>query len=323
MGKNKRRQQQNSGTVPNPPALPEAPETDDSFDDVAVDGVKEEAEADVDADDWDDDAPQVHDPSEDQPGEVYEFPDGALVPVRCENCAMWNTPQPFLGDKTMCRPGKPVQVLIGDQQVTRPMSESLWSCRSYFVPKAIDLTPAVPQTPGQAAALLKATAWVKAGVALHLKASKLAERYRETNEAVVGGLPQLAAMTKTPDEYRYVYPMLQFLADNIVRRHKETKRTPRVKKLQYHRYDQVEWVDQKTGATLQGCVASLSLRTNRIDIVLTPESAALVHEGAVGSLPVRYDYQQWRALQPTVVASAALVNTTPEPEATDGAAQED
>jgi hypothetical protein len=311
--KNKQRHE-----VPAAPARPQTADVD-NFNDFEDDETPEAETSDTTdeaEDNWDEDAEQVHDPSEDQPREVFTDQHGKVTPMLCRNCALWATPQTFLDNKVMCRPGKTTSVQIGDQLVDRPMAEDLWSCRAYFIPRGLDLNQAVPTSVGQAAVTLQASKWLRCGVALQQQVDKFATKYQQDRDDVDAVLPALSAIILTDDAYRYTLPLVQSLADTMVQQHKASRKQKRPGKVRYRVGDEVAWVDPGTGTTLQGFILTKVMpRTTQIDVLLSAASAATVQQGRKAPLQVRYDFAQWRQYNPTVTQAANVVVVGPEGDA--------
>lgn len=301
MSKNKNKQRGNA-------VAPEAPKkpTDDQATETGGTEEFEDRE-----DDWDDDAPVIPDPSETDVA-VYVAPDGTEVPVVCRNCAMWGTPHAFLGGKAMCYEGKLVNVLINDEDVKRPMAEDIWSCSAYFVPRGLDITAAVPASPGQAAVTLKAAKWLKGSVEMRTKAAGIVKRYQEPLDGWLDRMDALSDTIATPDDYRFVFPLIQLLADSIVKQHRKVRQVGpgRGAGQKFQKGDAVQWTDATTGAKMVGWIMSIALRTNQVTVMLDQKSAAAVKPGTTGSLLVVYDYRLWRGYDPEVTQQTSVVMMT-------------
>lgn len=305
MSKNK-----NHPNMPTLPAKPADVEEAAGFDDfdaeegeeaAAPDAVDERSEA-----EWDENAAQVSDPADDPVTEVFTKIDGTVIPIKCSNCKMWNTPHAFLGNRVMCKPGKLVKVVIDEVEQERPMSEELWSCRAYFVPRDMDLS--LPESVGQAAMVRKLGAYLKAGVAAHLKAVTFAAEFDEDLAAVRARLLSVASTLTTEDDLTYVFPLVQFLCDNILRQHRNAGRVrkPSVAKVKFNPGDVVEWTDEKTGSKLDGWIMVINNRASRIKLMLSDKAVAVVQADATKPFVLDYDYQKWLAMNPVVMQAASV-----------------
>jgi hypothetical protein len=219
---------------------------------------------------------------------------------------MWNTPHAFLGNRVMCKPGKLVKVVIDEVEQERPMSDELWSCRAYFVPRDMDLS--LPESVGQAALVRKLGGYLKAGVAAHQKAATFAAEFEEDLTAVRARLLSVASVLTTEDDLTYVFPLVQFLCDNILRQHRNAGRVrkPSIAKVRFSPGDVVKWTDEKTGSDLDGWILAINNRASRIKLMLSDKAAAVVQADTTKPFVLDYDYQKWLAMGPVVTQAASV-----------------
>jgi hypothetical protein len=249
-----------------------------------------------------------------------EVPAGTQLQVKCENCAVWETPLEARGGKPLCKPGYPIEVKTdeGEERKWR-MAAHRFSCQKHFVPKEIEdalsyVTSDVDLVRGLAWAFpaIEAFGKLQDRIRKHAEKNGLGDQ-TETIETVA----EFMMLFRSYEQAQYVKPLIKHVHKNL-----QAKKKPASKaKSSFQPGAEVEWDDAGSGQRVSGTIRTIGGPKKLITLLVSGEDAAALkpkyaqkwqeeNEGeSLNNLviQVRYSYQEWKDERNPSVKSEAVV----------------
>jgi len=300
----------------------------DDWDDVDVD----EEDTAEDTEGWDDET----DPNEDteaepevelDPEDPLKFPTqyytvqvpyqqddqtieaGTDIEIKCGNCAAWDAPLKARGNKPLCKPGAPCVLPASDGQEPKHwrMQDDRYSCQTHFIPKDMeDVLTHLTDDPDQVRMLL----WAFPAIAQFVK---LQQRIRQFH-AKRGGDPEKSIdnvldfmqLFNSAQQQELVRPFIKRVVDGLSQ---SRKKKPGPSRTAFRSGDSVTWEIQP-GKSVEGFILSIGGRGKCVTIMVHGESVrALAPDGEhSGSIQWKRPVEEWKKMNPKLIASAPLVN---------------
>lgn len=282
---------------------------------------QESVQVDVDPEDTTAFPPQYYTTSVDYDDGGKTIPAGTQIQVKCDNCAVWETPLAARDGKPLCKPGTPIQVETseGEERKWR-MAAHRFSCQNYFVPK--DLEDVLTYVTNDVE-YVRCLAWAFPAIEAFCKLQDRIRAHAEKNglgdqTATIDSVAEFLLLFRTQEQAQYIKPFIKYVYKNLKAKSKPKSKTS---KSSFQPGAEVEWDDLGSGQRVSGTIRTVGGPKKLITLLVSGESAASLkpkyaekwqaeHEGESISnlvIHVRYSYNEWKEERNPAVKSEAVV----------------